>query len=94
MIVLLCKELDISVFINSHSPQFIEAIEVYTAKYDLRGETRFYLSKKDENSLKFNIERILRRKLPILYNDLGKPYDEIDKIIGENIRNHILDDVG
>lgn len=94
IIVLLAKDLNVSAYINSHSPQFIEAIEVYSAKYDLREETRFYLTKKDDENGKFNIERIARNRLPILYNDLGDPYDELDRIIGENIRNNILDDVG
>lgn len=93
-IVLLAKDLNITTYINSHSPQFIEAIEVYSAKYNLREETRFYLTEKDENSEKFNIERIHRNRLEILYNHLGDPYDKLDKVIGENIRNNILDDVG
>lgn len=94
ILVLLAKDLNVTLYINSHSPQFIEAIEVYSAKYDLREETYFYLTKKVGETEKFNIERIARNKLEILYNDLGNPYDELDRIIGENIRNNILDDVG
>ena len=94
ILVLLAKDLNVTLYINSHSPQFIEAIEVYSAKYDLREETYFYVTKKTDENEKFNIQRIARNKLEILYNDLGNPYDELDKIIGENIKNHLLDDVG
>ena len=34
--VLLVKDLNVKLFINSHSPQFIEALEVYSTKYGLK----------------------------------------------------------
>ena len=94
ILVLLAKELNVTVYINSHSPQFIEAIEVYSAKYDMREETRFYLSQKDKKTDKFNIERVKRKELSVLYNNLGNPYDELDRIIGQNIKNNLIDEVG
>lgn len=89
LIVLMIKELDISIFINSHSPQFIEALEVYSAKYELSNETTFYLSKESESG-KFDFKEILRDDLVILYNNLGDPYNEINKIRAENMRNGIF----
>ena len=41
ILVLLVKDLNVNLFINSHSHQFIEAIEVYSIKYGLRDETNF-----------------------------------------------------
>ena len=89
LIVLMVKELDLSIFINSHSPQFIEALEVYSAKYELSDETKFYLSKESESG-KFDFEEILRDELVILYNNLGNSYNEINKIRAENMRNGIF----
>lgn len=89
LIVLMIKELNISIFINSHSPQFIEAIEVYSAKYELSDETKFYLSKESESN-KFDFEEITRDDLVILYNNLGDPYNKINKIRAENMRNGIF----
>ncbi len=89
LVILLIKELNITVFINSHSPQFIEAIEVYSTKYGLKNETNFYLSQKDENSAKYNVKQIPLDKLYELYNNLGDPYDIIDKVRGKNIANHL-----
>ena len=89
LIVLMVKELDLSIFINSHSPQFIEALEVYSAKYELSDESKFYLSKESESG-KFDFEEILRDELVILYNNLGNSYNEINKIRAENMRNGIF----
>jgi predicted ATPase len=89
ILVLLVKDLNVNLFINSHSPQFIEAIEVYSIKYGLRDETNFYLTKKDENSEKYNVEKIEYDNLYEIYNNLGDPYDIIDEVRGENIANQL-----
>lgn len=89
ILVLLVKDLNVNLFINSHSPQFIEAIEVYSIKYGLKDETNFYLTEKDENNTKFNVKKIEYENLHELYDNLGNPYDEIDKVRGENLANHL-----
>lgn len=89
ILVLLVKDLNVNLFINSHSPQFIEAIEVYSIKYGLKDETNFYLTEKDENSTKFNVKKIEYENLYELYDNLGNPYDEIDKVRGENLANQL-----
>ena len=89
ILVLLVKDLNVNLFINSHSSEFIEAIEVYSIKYGLRDKTNFYLTRKDENSEKFNVEKIEYEKLYELYNNLGDPYDIIDEVRGKNIANNL-----
>ena len=88
LVILLIKELNITVFINSHSPQFIEALEVLSGKYGLVEESIFYLSEESENNL-FNFREIERKNLNVLYDNLGNPYDEIDEIRIENAFNGI-----
>ncbi len=88
IIVLMIKELNIPLFINSHSPHFIEALEVYSGKYGLVDESKFYLSEEDENG-KYNFREIKRKNLNQLYNNLGKPYEIIDEIRIENAFNGI-----
>ena len=44
ILVLLVKELDLSIYIASHSPFFIEAIELYSQYYDLIDDSYFYLT--------------------------------------------------
>ena len=86
LIVLLIKELNIYVYINSHSPQFIEALEVFSAKYGISDDCKFYLSQKFTDN-KFSFTSIQREDLYRLYEDLGHPYDEIDEIRLENFVN-------
>ena len=85
ILVLLVKELNINLFINSHSPHFIEAMEVYSVKYGLKNSTNFYLTKKDNECDKYNVEKIGYDYLYKIYNNLGDPYDIIDEVRGKNI---------
>ena len=89
ILVLLVKDLNVNLFINSHSPLFIEAIEVYSIKYKLRNETKFFLTKKDENTKKFNVKKIEYKTLYELYNNLGNPYDEINNVRGQNLARQL-----
>lgn len=82
ILVLLAKKFDIYIYLNSHSPMFIEAISLYAQFYDLLDETRFYLTQKDEDG-KYSFRKINPKNLGDIYEDLTKPYDELDKIKAE-----------
>ena len=69
ILVLLVKELNIYLYINSHSPQFIEALEVFSVKYGLIDESKFYLSKKLDNN-KVTFEEVGYDNLASLYDNL------------------------
>lgn len=86
IIVLLAKELNITLYINSHSPQFIEAIEVYSEYYNIHDDTNFYLTEKESNG-KYNINKIEKYEFKKIYRNLGDPYDIIDEINGINLAN-------
>lgn len=45
VIVLVQKEFEMHILINSHSPYFINAIDVYAQKYKIRESCKFYLAK-------------------------------------------------
>lgn len=79
ILVLLAKELNITLYLNSYSPIFIEAISLYSQYYDLLGQTNFYLTKKQENN-KFNFKKINPKNMGEVYENLTKPYDELDKL--------------
>ena len=89
ILVLLVKDLNVNLFINTHSAEFIEAIEVYSTKYYLKNETKYYLSEKDENSEKYNIKEVSQDKLYEIYNNLGDSYDILDIVRGKNIAKHL-----
>ncbi|MDR2624010.1 MAG: ATP-binding protein [Methanobrevibacter sp.] len=85
VIVLLSKYEDINFYINSHSPQFIDSVEVFSEKYGLEDETNFYITQKAESSDKFDFIEIDRQNINVLYNDLSNSFEIIDKIRGQNL---------
>lgn len=66
MIVLLHKEFDLHILINTHSPYFLKAIEVYVKKYGVQDKCDFYLSTSNGDIVEFenvngNIEKIYKK---------------------------------
>ena len=90
ILILLVKYLEISLYLNTHSPIFIEAIRTFADKYDLLEETNFYLTKeiKENNedvSNKFIFDKVIPDNLYIIYEELGKPYDDLDRVQIKNM---------
>ncbi len=48
LIVLLQKEFGVHVLLNTHSPYFLRAIQIYSAKYGIADSCRYYLSEEVE----------------------------------------------
>jgi predicted ATPase len=71
ILVLLSKEFAIPIVLTSHSPYFIEAIEVYSKKYKYSNSTNFYFTEKNEDGLSSKILNV--------NNDLGKIYKSISE---------------
>lgn len=77
IIVLIQKEFGLHVLLNTHSPYFLEAIDTYTRKYEVKDRCKYYLSSiVDENysyleDVTDNIEKI--------YNELSAPLLILDK---------------
>lgn len=80
ILVLLAKELDITIYLNSHSPFFIEAIDAFTEFYDMQDEVNYYLTEESEVEGKYDFTKIPSNKLSKIYENLGNPYDLIDQL--------------
>ena len=80
ILTLISASLDILVYINTHSPLFIEAIDAFSEFYGLADQTNYYLTELQEDAGKFNINKIEHEDLYLIYDDLGKPYGHIDEI--------------
>ncbi len=76
ILVLLVKELNISIYVNTHSPMFIEAIEVFSDYYDLEDDTYYYLTKFKNSGFEFKYINV--NNLYELYDDLSKPYRNME----------------
>ena len=84
ILVLLAKELDITIYLNSHSPLFIEAIDAFTEFYDMEDEINYYLT--EECGDKYDFVKINSNELYKIYSNLGDIYDEIHRL---KIRNRL-----
>lgn len=93
IIVLLAKELNVTIYINSHSPQFIEAIEVYSEYHEMNQNINFYLTESCEDG-RFNINKVEWNNLVKIYECLGKPYDYIDDLRGRIDAREIIQSRG
>lgn len=82
LLVLLQKTFDLHILINSHSPYFINAIEVYSAKYKRTNVCKYYLADLDEN-YKAYFEDVTKDTGKI-YDILAKPFDELDAVFYED----------
>lgn len=82
ILVLISKELNITLYLNSHSPMFIEAITLYSQYYDLIKQTNVYLTQENEND-KYIFRKIDSKNMGAVYENLTKPYDELDKLKAE-----------
>ena len=81
ILTLLVCELNIKIYINSHSPLFIEAMEVFTKKYGLDEDTNYYMSEKSDNPDAYDIVgKYDLDNLYELYENLAEPYNLIDSI--------------
>ena len=88
LIVKLVKDLNITVYINSHSPQFIEALEVFSVKYEIDDNTHFYMTVKNEDNDKFDFKEIYYSNISEFYKALAKPYNTINEIrLGNNLKD-------
>jgi len=77
IIVLLQKDYGLHILINSHSPYFIEALEVYTKKYGIQESARFYLAEDSEDGNSATI-RDVSDNLEPMYKLLYKPLQDLD----------------
>lgn len=81
-IVLLQKELDLTVLITSHSPAFVRAIECYCDYYNRMSNLDVYKTKKISD-FEYTLENLSYKEYGVseLYDDFSKPYLKLDKML-------------
>ena len=75
LIVLIQKDFGVHILVSTHSPYFLNAIEVYAAKHEINDKCKYYLAEMDGESsyikdVTDNIEKI--------YSKLAKPLQELE----------------
>ncbi|MDO5383175.1 MAG: AAA family ATPase [Eubacteriales bacterium] len=77
LIVLLQKEFDLSMIITTHSPYFLDAIDVFSAKYGTSHRTRFYLA---ENHGDLSSLHDATDNIDIIYEKLSDPMQMLENL--------------
>lgn len=80
ILVLAARDLNITLYINTHSPFFAEAMEAYSRYYDLVDDTNFYLTEKIDGVDKYNYNLLDNDEIIEVYDNLGNPFDIIHKV--------------
>ena len=81
LLVQIAKELNVNIYLNSHSPFIIEAMEVFSKKEKIEDEISFFLTDSiDDNENKFNLFEVNRDKLNKIYDNLADPYHILNSI--------------
>ncbi len=75
LIVLLHKHFSVNVLLTTHSPYFLEAIEVYAAKHEVGNKCKYYLAS-SKNSLAEI--RDVSNNLELIYKELAKPLQTLE----------------
>ena len=75
IIVLMQKYMNLNFLINSHSPYFVRAIEVYSLKYAIDSKTKYYLAKIQNDLSEFED---VTGNVSEIYKILAEPLQKIE----------------
>lgn len=77
LIVLIQKHFDMNILLNTHSPYFLKAIEVYSSKHEIADKCKYYLAhNKDEVSYVDDVTE----NLDEIYALLAKPLQDLENV--------------
>jgi predicted ATPase len=75
IIVLLQKEFDMHILLNTHSPYFLEAIEVYAEKHGISEKCRYYLAENTEDGA---VIKDVTDNTEEIYKILAEPFQTLE----------------
>ena len=81
LIVLIQKEFHMHILLNTHSPYFLQAIEVYAAKYEIADKCKYYLAQLEGDMAVIND---VSDSTETIYKLLAKPFQDLENVRYEN----------
>ncbi len=81
LIVLLQKAFDLTVLFNTHSPYFLQAIEVYSAKYEVADRCKYYFAENQEDVAEF---RDVTGCTETVYKRMLAPFEDLQRAVYGN----------
>jgi putative ABC transporter, ATP-binding protein len=75
LIVLIQKEFNMHILLNSHSPYFLNAIEIYTEKHNIKEKCNFYSA---YLSGQFSEFKDVTNNIEEIYSKLARPFQDLE----------------
>lgn len=80
ILVLLQKKFDLTVLLTTHSPFFLDAIELYACKHGIGDKARYYLSEAVGNQVSF---RDVSDEIDKIYEKMSEPVQTLENLRAE-----------
>lgn len=77
LIVLLQKYFDLSIIVTTHSPYFLDAINLFSVKHGLDSRVNYYLSSMEDNSVKMTC---VTGNVELIYQKMASPIQMLDSL--------------
>ena len=77
LIVLLQKSFDLSVVVTTHSPYFVDAINLFSCKYGTDKQVNYYLSENNGDTVSMNC---VTANLELVYQKMASPIQMLDTL--------------
>ena len=77
LIVLLQKHFDLSVIVTTHSPYFVDALNLFSCKYGTDDKVNFYLSVNNANTVTMEC---VTNKIELIYKKMASPIQILDTL--------------
>ncbi|WP_157152097.1 ATP-binding protein [Brachyspira sp. SAP_772] len=77
IIVLLQKEFNIYILITTHSPYFLEAIEMYSKLHNMQEKTNYYLSDIEN---KYSVFKLVNESIEDIYSLMAQPIEKLEDL--------------
>lgn len=77
ILVILNRDINLNILLNTHSPYFLNALEVYSAKYKIEEKCKYYSSElKDKNIIINDVTN----SIDIIYKKLSTPFQTLEDL--------------
>lgn len=77
LIVLLQKHFDLSIVVTTHSPYFMDAIDLFSHKYKINEKVNYYLSSVEDDKIHMNR---VTDNIDQIYKKMASPIQELDSL--------------
>lgn len=77
LIVLLQKYFDLSIIVTTHSPYFLDAINLFSVKHGVNKKVNYYLSSMENNNVKMTY---VTQNIDLIYQKMASPIQILDTL--------------